>query len=332
MDTGFGGTDLPRSAAVRAALVREIVATRSCSDQAVLAAMGKVPREAFVPAYFVSTGDGRLYLLRREDDPVVWLDNAYLDTVLVTQLDARYHADDADPAHPPAYGVATCSTSQPSLMAGMLALLDLGPGQRVLEIGVGTGYNAALLCELVGEGNVVSVEYDAVLAEKAVGRLRALGYRPTVLTGDGGEGVPALAPFDRIIATCAFESVPAAWLEQTGPGGVIVVNLMPQIAAGVLATFRVVGPQTAIGRVAPAWTCFMPTRAQPPDRAIELLNVADLDTAPVRKTALRWSDVRSADGLYALAALTLPAYHVTAYDESGAEEAWLAVGGLVCSG
>ena len=321
--TGPATSGLPEAASVRAELVREIIAAHDCSDAAVLAAMDTVPREAFVPAYFVSNGDGRLHLLRRADDTSAWLRTAYSDRVLATQLDGTRHADDADPAEPPCYGVATCSASQPSLMAGMLELLDLSPGLRVLEIGVGTGYNAALLCELVGDENVVSIEYDPVLADKAASRLAATGYRPTVLTGDGTTGVPQSAPFDRIIATCSFQAVPAPWLEQTRPGGVIVVNLMPRIPAGILGTFAIVGPTTAIGRISPAWTCFMPTRAQPPEHAISLLDVADIDQAPLRKTALRWADVRSADGLYALAALTIPAYHVTAFDEQGAEQAWL---------
>ncbi|WP_142003458.1 methyltransferase domain-containing protein [Amycolatopsis cihanbeyliensis] len=116
------------------------------------------------------------------------------------------------------------SSSMPSIVAMMLEALDVRHGQSVLEIGTGTGWNAALLSRRAGDaGRVVTVEVDPTLAERARGALDRAGYSPTVVTGDGAKGFPDGAPYDRIIATASFREVlPAAWLEQLRPGGRLV--------------------------------------------------------------------------------------------------------------
>src|SRR5947209_6454431 len=98
-------------------------------------------------------------------------------------------------------GMSFSSSSQPAIMAVMLELLELKPGQRVLEIGAGTGYNAALLAHIVGEkGQVVTVDIDEDIVESAREHLVAAGFvRVQVVCGDGGLGYPAAAPYDRII-------------------------------------------------------------------------------------------------------------------------------------
>lgn len=110
-------------------------------------------------------------------------------------------------------------------MATMLEVLHVHDGHRVLEIGTGTGYNAALLCHRLGEANVVSIDIDADLVDAARAALDLAGYRPTLLTGDGALGAPEHAPFDRIIATCGLDRIPPAWLGQIRTGGVIVANI-----------------------------------------------------------------------------------------------------------
>jgi protein-L-isoaspartate(D-aspartate) O-methyltransferase len=120
--------------------------------------------------------------------------------------------------------VFTSSSSMPSVVCGMLADLDLAPGHRVLEIGTGTGWNAALLAHRAGPGGaVVSVEVDPAVAAAARASLRAEGAGVTVVRGDGLEGWAAGAPYDRIIATCGFRAVPWAWVGQTAPGGLVLV-------------------------------------------------------------------------------------------------------------
>lgn len=109
-------------------------------------------------------------------------------------------------------------------MVGMMAdLLDPDPTDRVLEIGTGCGYHAAVTAELLEEGHVYSVEYEPELAERARETLEELGYdNVSVRTGDGHEGWPDHAPYDGAYLTCAPTSVPDAVREQVGPGGAVV--------------------------------------------------------------------------------------------------------------
>ena len=124
-------------------------------------------------------------------------------------------------------GMPVSSSSQPAIMAIMLEQLGLARGNRVLEIGAGTGYNAALMAFLVGErGSVVTVDIDADLAARARAKLVAAGYaRVLVICGDGGFGAPDHAPFDRIIVTAGAWDLAPGWLAQLGPGGRIVLPL-----------------------------------------------------------------------------------------------------------
>jgi protein-L-isoaspartate(D-aspartate) O-methyltransferase len=119
------------------------------------------------------------------------------------------------------------SSSQPAMMAIMLAQLGLAPGMRVLEIGAGTGYNAALLAQLVGPaGRVISIDLDEDLVEGARRNLAAAGVRGVELRrGDGAIGAPDAAPFDRIIVTVGAWDLLPAWRAQLAPGGRIVLPL-----------------------------------------------------------------------------------------------------------
>ena len=114
--------------------------------------------------------------------------------------------------------------SQPFVVAIMTELLDLTPADRVLEIGTGSGYQAAILAELAGE--VYTVEVVASLAKTAAERLAALGYKNVQMRiGDGNEGWPEHAPFDAIIVTAAAPEIPSALLEQLGTGGRMVIPI-----------------------------------------------------------------------------------------------------------
>jgi protein-L-isoaspartate(D-aspartate) O-methyltransferase len=112
--------------------------------------------------------------------------------------------------------------SAPHMVAVMTDLLELSPGDRVLEIGTGCGYHAAVTGEVVGPGNVYSVEYDAELAAEARARLDRLGYDVHVRQGDGRHGWPEHAPYDRACLTCAPRTVPGAVVDQVRVGGRVV--------------------------------------------------------------------------------------------------------------
>ncbi len=107
------------------------------------------------------------------------------------------------------------TVSAPHMVGLMAELLALSPGDRVLEVGTGCGYHAAVTAELVGPGNVYSVEYDPELAAAASARLERLGYDVHVRQGDGREGWPEEAPFDASYLTCAAPEPPEPVLKQT---------------------------------------------------------------------------------------------------------------------
>ena len=157
---------------------------RGIADAAVLRAMDEVPREHFVANDLIEL--------------------AY-----------------ADQALPISCGQ---TISQPYVVAYMTEKLDVKPHHRVLEIGTGSGYQAAILSRLARE--VFTIERYRTLAEVARVRLETLGYRNvTVVVGDGQKGLPDKAPFDRILVTAAAEEIPEALVEQLAPNGRMVVPI-----------------------------------------------------------------------------------------------------------
>ncbi|WP_136716616.1 protein-L-isoaspartate(D-aspartate) O-methyltransferase [Halorientalis salina] len=170
-------------AARRGDLVDDLEARGRVTDETALAALRTVPRHEFVPE-------------RKRDA-------AYEDAPL-----------------PIGEGQ---TISAPHMVGIMAELLDLRESDTVLEIGTGCGYHAAVTAELVGPGNVFSVEYHASLAENARRRLDRLGYGDvSVRTGDGTDGWPEHAPYDRAYLTCAAPDFPEAVVEQVRPGGLLV--------------------------------------------------------------------------------------------------------------
>jgi len=170
---------------------------RGISDQAVLRAMDEVPREHFVDPSY--SGD------------------AY-----------------ADRAMPIACGQ---TISQPYVVAYMTEQLEVKPTHRVLEVGTGSGYQAAVLSRLARE--VVSLERYRTLANTARSRLKTLGYdNVEVLLGDGLSGEPLRAPYDRIIVTAAAEAIPPALVEQLAEGGIMILPLGPQGGVQELVKLR----------------------------------------------------------------------------------------------
>ncbi|ROT32391.1 ATP-grasp peptide maturase system methyltransferase [Micromonospora sp. HM5-17] len=246
------------------------------SDPAWKQAFGAVPRHVFLPAFFLPLPDGRWQAIDASH-PDYWA-NVYADTTLTTQLDGTVSPD---PDSGPLSGTGTCSSTQPGLMALMLDALCLSGGERVLEIGTGTGYNAALLAHRLGSANVASVEVDPVVADLARQRLAVCGYRPTVITGDGEQGWPEGGPYDRIIATVSVPAVPPAWLAQVRDGGAIVVSLWRDLGGGPLVRLEV-NAGSGQGFFLAEAGGFMPVRAV--NRAAAALPTAVKQTGTTRPT------------------------------------------------
>jgi protein-L-isoaspartate O-methyltransferase len=179
-----------------------------------------VPRSAFLPDLMWphDRDSGKAVAVSRTDDPDAWTAYAQSNLPIVTQWDDGAH-DGPEPGK-----VFTSSSSMPSLVFSMLADLGVQPGHKVLEIGTGTGWNAALLAFRAGAHNVVSVEVDPTVAAAARTALHRAGFGAVeVVTGDGLKGYPERAPYDRVIATVGLRAGMAAWVRQTRPGGVILV-------------------------------------------------------------------------------------------------------------
>ena len=168
----------------RERMVRDQLQTRDIVDSRVLSAMLRVPRHEFVPVDFI--------------------DSAYEDNALPLKIGQ--------------------TISQPYIVAYMTQALDLNGTERVLEIGTGSGYQAAVLAEIVPE--VYTIEILPELQKQARIILSKLGYRNILFrVGDGYAGWPECAPFDRIIATAAPESIPQPLIDQLTEGGCIVIPL-----------------------------------------------------------------------------------------------------------
>ena len=180
------------AAELRAAMVQQLQSQGGLSDPRVTAALEEVRRHLFVPQ--------------------VEVEAAYSDRAIPTHWQS---------------GLPISSASQPSIVATMLELLDPQPGDSVLEIGTGTGYNAALLAELVGPaGRVVSVEIQPEVASEATGHLAGIGLdNVEVVCIDGFEGYAAGSPYERIIVTAGASDLAPAWVEQLASGGRLVLPL-----------------------------------------------------------------------------------------------------------
>ncbi|WP_243294317.1 protein-L-isoaspartate(D-aspartate) O-methyltransferase [Geothrix mesophila] len=184
-------------AQARMRMVREQIVARGVADPRVLEAMGRVPRHEFVPAAQRS--------------------QAYEDWPLAI-----------------GYGQ---TISQPYIVAFMTAALAPRPGDRVLEIGTGSGYQAAVLAGLVAE--VYTMEIVEPLAQRAEADLKRLGYANVkVRAGDGHLGWPEAAPFDAIIVTCAPEDVPQPLVDQLKVGGRMIIPVGSQWGAQELYLLR----------------------------------------------------------------------------------------------
>ncbi|MCA1675308.1 MAG: methyltransferase domain-containing protein, partial [Actinobacteria bacterium] len=260
--------DRSTAAQLRASLVAELAQQGLLADSAWRNAFAAVPREAFVPFYFEPCRGRPGWRLVERD--AQWRHGVYADEALVTQLGGDDTAVESARRGECVTATPTSSSSAPSLMAAMLAALDVHDGHRVLEVGTGTGYNAALLAHRLGEDNVTSIEVDAPMAARARHALASVGYRPRVVCGDGAAGVPAYAPYDRLIATVALPRVPPAWLEQTRGDALLLIPLSCAGHGGLMALLAREPTGRASGRFLAQYGGFMSVRnaPQPPTPTI----------------------------------------------------------------
>ena len=206
------------------ALVAALKGEGKLSSPLVEAAFKQVPRHPFIDQFFLLETSNRRVQWRQVQPSSVqnidaWLRAVYMNQPIVTAYDE--------------YNTPTSSSSSPDAMVLMLETSELRPGLRVLEIGTGTGYNAALLAHIVGDPHMIfTVEIDAALASRAQHILDLVaGEGITVCTGDGLHGYALGAPYDRMIATGSYHKVPLDWLDQLQPGGILLMNLRGHLGA-----------------------------------------------------------------------------------------------------
>ncbi|MEU3075031.1 methyltransferase domain-containing protein [Streptomyces laurentii] len=267
-------------------------------------AFANVYRHVLVRTWFQQeTNDRGIAVWRMHSGAITPEDLAtvYSDQTLVTALDP----DTAKRVDDTAWtGIPTSSSTLPSLMAGMLEDLAVEDYHRVLEIGTGTGYNSALLSARLGDDLVHSVDIDPALVNTAQERLKFIGYTPHLAVGDGTLGYPTGGTFDRIIATCSVPAIPAAWIEQSKPGTVIVSDIALGIEGGI-ARLEVDETGHAAGRFTATSGRFMaartdartyPARQRPPL----------LPETTTRPTAVTAADIREHYPFRLLLAFHLP--------------------------
>ncbi len=237
---------------LRQELVASLMQSGAIHSPAIQQAFLTVPREAFVPFFYQEDETSRRMAWVRVEaaqcSPEEYLAHIYRNDPLVTKIDDR--------------GWPKSSSSMPSAMGKMLEALDVQPGQQVLEIGTGSGYNAALLAHLSGAAhNIVTIEHDATLAAHAREALeKVLGKGVAVVVGDGFLGYEQGGLYDRIIATASVPLLPRAWITQLQRGGKLVMDLQGSLASGFLVVEKLA--ERVIGHFLAEPLHFMPLETE----------------------------------------------------------------------
>ncbi|WP_017587086.1 rRNA adenine N-6-methyltransferase family protein [Nocardiopsis ganjiahuensis] len=266
-----------------------------------------VERHRFLPDQ-VTLPDGTS--VDRAGAPEQWLGVAYDDTPLITRVD-----DGVEDCR----GYPSGWAPMPSVVADMLRRLDLRPGMRVLEVGTGIGYNTALLSHLLGEEEVTTIEADPTVAEQARVNLIGTGFVPLVVTGDGAQGWPARAPFDRVISTAAVKRVPYHWIAQSQPGGRILTPWGTAFHNGVLADLEVGQRGTASGRFC-GDAAFMWARGRRPLGQAVATFVSDEHEFRARRTGMEPNAPLAFDASFAIGLHMSTVINTIEFPESGDDQ------------
>lgn len=268
---------------LRARLVREIFERGALRSATIADAFRAVPRHVFLPG--------------------VAPEDAYSDRSIPVKLDD---------------GVPISSSSQPAMMAEMLEQLAVREGERVLEIGAGSGYNAALLATLAGRsGFVATVDLDPEIAGAAQRHLGRAGFSQVrVICADGTDGDREDAPFDALIASIAVGDVPAAWFAQLRAGGRLVMPLALRTMQKVVCFERTASGLRSTSIVDGG---FMMLRGETPSVAAPAVVLDDA-------TIVRVLDPAAADRGAIAAALRARTYDTTPIVPLSIDDVWLSFG------
>ncbi|HLJ94123.1 MAG TPA: methyltransferase domain-containing protein [Gemmataceae bacterium] len=266
------------------AMVDRLIAEAALWSCSLIASFRATPRHRFLDRVlqFQRKRNRWHEVLTRDPGPEE-LEIVYSDRALTTHV---------SPSNDTGPGTPISSSSQPSLMAQMLEDLKLTRDLRTLEIGAGTGYNAALLAHVVGPGMVTSIDVDRNVLSEAWDHLRAFPERGVELKhADGRAGYTENSPFDRIMVTAATPDLEPAWLEQLSAGGLLLapLALAPGLAYVVCGTVRAGVFHGRLTRAA----YFMPLRAEGKvSEAAETSAVPVAELRPVRAPWAGWFDRR----------------------------------------
>lgn len=217
-------------AAARAAMVTRLETAGEVQAGPVRAALLALPREALMPQAYVRRSNQdekppRWDLLdwARPGDRPELLKLLYSGDSVSIQHDGERILDRVP--GPRTGGAMTSMSSTLGMTAGLLQELHLAPHQRVLDVGTGTGVTAAVACAICGDHQVVTLDRDRHVTRAARARLADIGFRPTLVTGEGDTGSAEHAPYDRLFASYAVPWIPHAWVDQLAPGGRALMNL-----------------------------------------------------------------------------------------------------------
>lgn len=232
----------PDSVTYRAQFVAALQKMGAIRSATVTKAFSAIPRELFISLFYEQ--EARVWVpYSKKTHGEQWLALIYRDEALVTLLDTQ--------------NIPISSSSMPSIMAEMLEALDVQPGMEVLEIGTGTGYNAALLAQLTGDPRLVTtIEIDGTLAKQAEQMLHAYVGPVQVVRSDGSD-TQSYQQYQRIIATASAPGIPRTWYAQLVPGGRLVMPLQGSLNASGLLVIE----KDANGSFSPIPLSFMPMRS-----------------------------------------------------------------------
>jgi protein-L-isoaspartate O-methyltransferase len=244
--------------------------------------VSSTPRHLLVPRWWSRIPDSPTQeweLVDLPDDSPHRLHAAYSDATLVTRVGPR-HADQSEPDER-VTGEPTSSSTLPGLIVSMSHRLGVQPGDRVLDVGTGSGYSAALFAHRYGDANVTSVDLDPYLVRAAKERLAGLGHHPRVEAIDATGELPG-SEYERIMATVSVRPIPPCWLSALRPGGRVVTTIAD---TALLLTADMGNDGTARGTVQPDPAMFMKARQQadyPPRLNDVFTSVRERDGEDVR--------------------------------------------------